>query len=115
MLKAIGITGDSGSFTAIAFAKPQDLPVQLSSAHTKLNLAFTISNHTSNAEDYQWAVTVTANKKSALVGNGHAQLVPNDTTTVTQPIEIVCKTGRAEVTVSLKGLDEHIDAWMTCG
>jgi hypothetical protein len=113
-LKAVGLVGTPNTFTTISFAHPQSLPEQLSAARSKVNLAFTISNHTSSAEDYQWLVTVTVNSKSATAGKGTVALDPNGTTTVAKDIDVVCKTGRAEVTVSLAGLNESIDAWMTC-
>jgi hypothetical protein len=114
ILKKIGLVGDPSSFTAIAFANPQDLPLQLASARAKLNLAFTISNDTSTVKDYQWTVTVTANKKSATTSSGHTQLASNVTTTIARQIVITCNAGQAEVAVSLKSPDEHIDAIMTC-
>jgi hypothetical protein len=114
ILKKIGLVGDPSSFTAIAFANPKDLPLQLASARTKLNLAFTISNDTSAVADYQWTVTVTTNKKAGTANSGYAQLAPNVTTTIARQIVITCKKGQAEVTVSLKSPDEHIDAIMAC-
>jgi hypothetical protein len=114
LLKAVGLVGNPNTFTAISFANPQSLPEQLSATRSKLNLAFTISNHTSSAKDYQWLLTVTVNSKSATAGKGTATLDPNGTATVAKDIEVVCKTGQAEVTVSLAGLNESIDAWMTC-
>lgn len=113
-LRIIGLIGNPNSFTAIAFANPQTLPVQLDSASTKLNLAFTISNDTINVARYQWSLKVAVNNNSKLVTNGNIQLAPNGAATVTRQIEITCKAGQAEVTVSLKDPDEHIDAWMTC-
>ena len=114
ILKKIGLVGNPSSFTAIAFANPRDLPLRLASARTKLNLAFTISNDTSTVKDYQWTVTVTANKQSATASSGHTQLASNVTTTIARQIVISCKAGQAEVAVSLKNPDEHIDALMTC-
>jgi hypothetical protein len=115
ILKAVGLIGSPTSFTAIAFAKPQSLPVQLASPHTKLDLSFTISNDTSNMQDYQWTVSVVADNKSTLASNGYIQLAPNGAVTVARDINIVCKAGQAEVTVGLKNTNEHVDAWMTCG
>jgi hypothetical protein len=114
ILTKIGLVGDPSSFTAIAFANPKGLPLQLASARTKLNLAFTISNDTSTVENYQWTVTVTADKKSATANSGHIRLASNVTTTIAPQIVITCKAGQAEVAVSLKSPDEHIDAIMTC-
>jgi hypothetical protein len=77
-------------------------------------VSFTISNHTTNAEDYQWLVTVTADNKPTAGGKGNVYLAPNGSTTINKNIGVVCKTGQAEVSVSLVGLNEHIDTWMTC-
>jgi hypothetical protein len=113
-LKAVGLVGKPNASTAISFANPQSLPEQLSATRSKVNLVFTISNHTSSAEGYQWLLTVTVNSKSTTAGKGTVALDPNGTTTVAKDIDVVCKTGQAEVTVSLAGLNESIDAWMTC-
>lgn len=114
-LKDVGLIGNPDSFTSIAFTKPQSLPLQLAKSRTKLNLGFMISNHTPSIKNYDWALTVAINNKSSLVGKGHIQLAPNNTTTVVRKVEIVCKTGRAKVTVSLQQPAEHIDALMFCG
>lgn len=114
ILKAIGLIGNPSSFTAIAFAKPQALPIQLASTHTRLDLSFTISNDTPNIEGYQWTVSITADNKSALASKGYIQLPPNRMATVVRNINIACKAGQAEVSVSLKEPSEHIDAWMSC-
>jgi hypothetical protein len=114
LLKAVGLVGSPNTFTAISFVNPQSLPEQLSTARSKVNLAFTISNHTSGEEDYQWQLTVTVNNKSAPAGKGTVALGPNGTTMIAKDIDVVCKTGEAEITVSLAGLNESIDAWMAC-
>jgi hypothetical protein len=114
VLRALGLFADSGSYTAISFENPENLPHQLKSVKTTLKLAFEISNETTETEDYHWTSVVNQSHGSRQMKAGHVRLSPGRTASVALAFKLDCHDEQLEVSVGLAEPAEHIDAWFSC-
>lgn len=113
-LRDVGLTSTVGSYTALAFQNPQSIPTHLKTARTRLNVDFTITNASAEAQQYKWTLLVIQGKDTRRAGTGTAYAAAGQTTPVADPIEIECRNGQLQMIISLAKPAEHIDAWMTC-
>lgn len=114
VLKNVGLVGNPGAYTSIAFKYPQDLPTRLRRSKTTVKVAFAISNATTSSRDYRWSLLFFQGAHKHRVSTGDVRVSAGQTVSVTRSVKISCDKGRVRLTAGLAQPNEHIDAWMTC-
>lgn len=114
VLKNAGLVGSPGTYTSLAFLKPQSLPTQIGRKGTRVNVAFVIRNATTTSRDYQWSLLLLQGEHNRRVSAGEIRVQSGREASVNKTVKIFCQKGQVRITVSLARPAEHIDAWMTC-
>jgi hypothetical protein len=118
VLREAGLEQVSPSYAALSFAEPQSLPTQLAAPHTTVHVPFTIQNHSSDTQSYQWSLT--ANEVGRRGGpaarpvTGSTTLDSGGTATMDPALRLSCTGGQVRVTIHLARPAESIDFLADC-
>ena len=114
ILRMAGLSQGSSGYTSLSFLKPQSLPEQLQSKHTKVVTSFVIKNATSAKRDYTWSIFLIRQAQTGRIYTGSVSLMPGRKAEITRYVTIQCTGGQIRMVVSLEHPAESISALMAC-
>lgn len=114
VLRGVGLYKAPASYTSLAFTDPQSLPTRLSSAPTRLQMSFALSNTSADPRTYHWSIVLQGMDHARRLAAGEIQIPAGNRVTVTRTIKASCTSGQARMTVQIVAPAESIDFWMTC-
>jgi hypothetical protein len=114
LLRRLGLITKGPDYTSLMFADAGALREQLPSENRRIEVQFTITNSGAEARDYSWQVVTSVGKSSKSAFDGSTRIAGGHSATVRRALAVACKSGRAEVKVSLMNPAESIHEWLAC-
>jgi hypothetical protein len=112
VLREAGLAQASPSYAALSFAQPQSLPTRLGSPHTSVRVPFTIQNHSSATQSYQWSLSAAGTGPrggpAARRVTGRTTLPPGAAATMNPALRLSCTGGQVRFTVRLASPAESV-------
>lgn len=114
LLRRAGLYEAPTSYTSLAFADPQSLPMHLSSAPTKVKMSFALSNTSTGLRSYHWSIMLERARRNYRLAAGEVSVPAGENMTVARTVTASCASGRALMMVQVATPAESIDFWVTC-
>ena len=114
LLRDVGLSQASPSYTELAFTDPQALPVQLRSVHASIPVSFGIHNVSDSSRTYSWSIALVRSGRSRPVAAGVARTPAQGRAAVDRTVAISCTGGRLQIVIRLAASAESIDFWVAC-
>ncbi len=114
VLRDTGVSGSPPAYTALSFASPKYLPVQLYSREALLPVDFVIKNESGTAHQYHWQVVEIRNGRAKEVASGLAAVQSGAATTISRNVLASCASAKIGISVRLKAPREAIEYWSRC-
>lgn len=116
VLRTVGLSPPSGSYTALSFANPQELPTRLRSKVSQVQVSFAIRNasNSSASRVYNWVILLSHSGRSLTAAAGQVMVPFGAVRTVNKTVRTSCAKGQLQLTVRLANPAEHIDFWTAC-
>lgn len=113
LLRAAGLTAPREPFTALAFARPDDLPLT-PPAGAEIPVSFEVTNQEDGHRDYAWRVTERSAGTVATLASGRVGIDRGARATVRASVPLACTGPRARVAVELGEPARMIGFWVAC-
>lgn len=116
LLRDAGLSAPSEPFTALAFARPDDLP-QRPAAGAGVPVAFRIANEEEGRRTYAWRVVERAaggDGGGETLASGRVGVEPGAGATVRARVPLACAGRRTRVAVVLDDPAREIGFWVAC-
>ncbi|HEX9354948.1 MAG TPA: hypothetical protein VF933_14165, partial [Streptosporangiaceae bacterium] len=113
-LQRAGLFQPPVSYTTLAFAHPESLPIQLKSRHASLNVSFVIHNVSRSSHAYHWSILVVRAGRSHREAAGALQVPGEGRATVSRTVNRKCVGGGLRLVVRLATPPESVDFLATC-
>jgi hypothetical protein len=107
--------GGDGSYSELAFAKPDALPHGLPRASTRIEMPFELTNRTGAKQDYRWSIVAITGGRTTELAHGAAQIPAAARATIDPRASYACRTGgRVRIEARADGGRETIGFWARC-
>jgi hypothetical protein len=114
LLRGVGLYGESGSYTSLAFTNPQSLPTSLSSHPTPVRMSFAISNASAEPRSYRWSIELKRAGHIYRLATGEVEVPAGNRASVARIVKASCVDGQARMMVQVAAPTESIDFLMAC-
>jgi hypothetical protein len=114
LLRSAGLRSGPERYTALAFAKPADLPGQLRAHGVSLRIPFSLRNEEGRAMVYRWAVSEVGARGRRQIAAGSTALGAGESLWVRPGGRVGCAGSRTRIEVLLTGRAESIGFWTAC-